>query len=148
MMCLSDLAVISQKEMLCVRSLMTLSWDKAVSHCLTNQISLANQSKCLFLDQMNHLKPQMRHWLFSLALSRRKIYQFHLMIKERWRDREIVCHGKNRWKTERERERCKWQVHVAQPKAGDGESALVLTAASFLQAGKAYLDCFSHGLTF
>lgn len=45
MMCLSDLAVISQKEMLCVRSLMTLSWDKAVSHCLTNQISLAKSIK-------------------------------------------------------------------------------------------------------
>lgn len=67
MMCLSDLAVISQKEMLHVRSLMTLSWDKAVSHCLTNQISLANQSKCLFLDQMNHLKPQMETLAFLIS---------------------------------------------------------------------------------
>lgn len=31
---------------------------------------------------------------------------------------------------------CKWRVHVAQPKAGDGENMLMLTADSFLQDGE------------
>lgn len=75
---LSDLAVIFQKEIPCARSLMTLPQGKAVMrHPLTNQIQVANELKCLFLDQMYYLKTNEILAFLITPVSKENI-QFHL----------------------------------------------------------------------